>query len=54
MVFFFTQDRFPSGLFYINGVFYVDTRHASAKDYSGKMKQWASKIPEIGMPKLFQ
>ncbi|MPC30871.1 snRNA-activating protein complex subunit 3 [Portunus trituberculatus] len=40
--------EFPSGFFYINGVFYSDMRNPKAKDYSEAIKLWAQKKTEIG------
>nr|XP_045622629.1 snRNA-activating protein complex subunit 3-like isoform X1 [Procambarus clarkii]XP_045622630.1 snRNA-activating protein complex subunit 3-like isoform X1 [Procambarus clarkii] len=40
--------EFPSGFFYINGVFYDDTRHPEAKIYSEGVRKWALKSPDIG------
>ncbi|XP_042867145.1 snRNA-activating protein complex subunit 3-like [Penaeus japonicus] len=40
--------NFPSGFFYINGVFYEDLRHEGAKRYSENIINWAKKHPEIG------
>ncbi|XP_042227817.1 uncharacterized protein LOC121870116 [Homarus americanus] len=39
---------FPSCFFYINGVFYEDTRNPNAKQYSKGIIKWASKHPDIG------
>lgn len=40
--------EFPSGFFYINGVFYDDIRDPNAKIYSEGIRKWAKKSPEIG------
>lgn len=40
--------EFPSSFIYINGVFYNDMRHPSAKDYSEVIRKWAQKRSEIG------
>lgn len=41
------KELFPSGMFYINGTFYVDKRNSKSKDYSANLRKWAKKIPEI-------
>ncbi|XP_047475530.1 snRNA-activating protein complex subunit 3-like [Penaeus chinensis] len=40
--------KFPSGFFYINGVFYDDLRQEGSKRYSESIINWAKKHPEIG------
>ncbi|XP_071546896.1 snRNA-activating protein complex subunit 3 isoform X1 [Panulirus ornatus] len=40
--------EFPSGFFYINGVFYNDDRHPQAKIYSEGIVKWAQRHSEIG------
>lgn len=40
--------KFPSGFFYINGVFYDDLRREGSKRYSESIINWAKKHPEIG------
>lgn len=42
--------EFPSGFFYINGIFYDDDRHPYAKMYSEGIMKWAQRHPEIGEP----
>ncbi|XP_068233606.1 uncharacterized protein Pbp49 [Palaemon carinicauda] len=39
---------YPSGFFYINGVFYNDVRHPEAKLYSDNIIKWSKKHSEIG------
>lgn len=39
---------YPSGFFYINGVFYNDVRHPEAKLYSDNIIRWSKKHPEVG------
>lgn len=41
------KDLYPSGFFYINGVFYNDTRHPLAKDNSAIITDWAAANPEL-------
>ncbi|KAK7078715.1 small nuclear RNA activating complex, polypeptide 3 [Halocaridina rubra] len=40
--------QFPSGFFYINGVFYNDVRDLDAKLYSDNIIKWAKRHVEIG------
>ncbi|KRZ83636.1 snRNA-activating protein complex subunit 3 [Trichinella sp. T8] len=46
---FFAKDIYKGGFFYINGVFYVDTRHEDATDLSEEIIGWASnRFNDIG------
>uniref|UniRef100_A0A2P2I8T3 snRNA-activating protein complex subunit 3 n=2 Tax=Hirondellea gigas TaxID=1518452 RepID=A0A2P2I8T3_9CRUS len=42
------KDEFPSSLFYMNGVFFVDMREDGAKDYSENLHKWVLKVPDLG------
>ncbi|XP_018022996.1 snRNA-activating protein complex subunit 3 [Hyalella azteca] len=43
-----SKEKYPSGMFYINGTFYVDMRYPGCKDYSANLIKWAARFPEIG------
>ena len=49
ITFYSLQVLYPSGFFYINGVFYNDTRHPDAKLYSDNILKWKEKHSEVGM-----
>ncbi|KAF2360374.1 snRNA-activating protein complex subunit 3 [Trinorchestia longiramus] len=42
------KEECPSGMFYINGTFYVDMRLEGCKDYSAHIIKWAKRFSEIG------
>ncbi|XP_076066585.1 proximal sequence element A Pbp49 isoform X2 [Oratosquilla oratoria] len=46
------SDLYPSGFFYINGIFYNDMRDPTAKDYSSVIRSWAQRHEQCGEMKV--